>query len=529
VVTAEEYLRAIMARNRKFMQPLGYQPDWADHPRRQKFYPGIECLPLPGGTDDDGASLYDGMYGGPDASTGQFTLARLGSMLRDSYGQLGRRLTPNANSDVPNLPRYAESKWGRGTASGGGLYPVSVYWVAGRSAPVLPGVYYYNPAQHGMQRLLTGDVSAEVRDAVADPTIAEGTDQFLVLGLKWWQNSFKYNSFTFHAVTMDIGTVTQTWRMWAQAHGIELAVRLWFDERRLGRLLSAIPEQEGILAAVPLPWRPADTGAWASASWQPRIGYTESERSRRTRTFETVVSVHEATMAGAMDRPAPSALKAAAASGPRALGPVVALPDPQPLTGTLSAALRARRSSFGRFSSAQPMSPAHLSAVLAAASQAAAYPCDANADGLTLAKSFVFVNHVRGIAAGAHEYEPVTNTLHPVADGVRGDFLQRNYFLENYNVEQAAAVIVIAVRALAVLDAVGERGYRLTNAVVGAVSQAVYTACAALGVGCGAALGFDNLSYVEELDTADTGEAPLLIIMVGNERPQAANFRSEIV
>jgi nitroreductase len=234
-------------------------------------------------------------------------------------------------------------------------------------------------------------------------------------------------------------------------------------------------------------------------------------------------------MAGAGDRPAPSALKAAEVNPPRDLGPAVALPDPRPLTGTLAAALRARRSSFGRFSSAVPMPPAQLATVLSAAAVAGAYLCDANADGLMLAKSFVFVNHVAGITPGAHEYEPVTNTLHPIVEGARGDFLQRNYFLENYNVEQAAAVIVVAVRAVAVLDAVGDRGYRLTNAVVGAVSQAVYTACSALGIGCGAALGFDNLSYVEELGIADTGEAPLLIIMIGNERPQAANFRSEIV
>ena len=37
------------------------------------------------------------------------------------------------------------------------------------------------------------------------------------------------------------------------------------------------------------------------------------------------------------------------------------------------------------------------------------------------------------------------------------------------------------------------------------------------GLGCGVALGFDAVSYVEELGLADTGEVPLLIMMVGHE------------
>ena len=72
----------------------------------------------------------------------------------------------------------------RGTASGGGLYPVSVYWVSGPSGPLTPGLYHYSPPQHAMQRLLAGDVSGQVREALGTPDgdLATDTDQFLVLG-----------------------------------------------------------------------------------------------------------------------------------------------------------------------------------------------------------------------------------------------------------------------------------------------------------------------------------------------------------
>jgi len=70
-------------------------------------------------------------------------------------------------------------------------------------------------------------------------------------------------------------------------------------------------------------------------------------------------------------------------------------------------------------------------------------------------------------------------------------------------------VIVPAVRAAAVLDALGDRGYRVNERGDRCVAQAAYTVSSALGIGCGVALGFDNISYIEELDLGATGEAPL--------------------
>ena len=42
------------------------------------------------------------------------------------------------------------------------------------------------------------------------------------------------------------------------------------------------------------------------------------------------------------------------------------------------------------------------------------------------------------------------------------------------------------------------------------------------------ALGFDGVSYIEELGLAETGETPLLIMMIGHERPLASDYRYEL-
>ncbi|GAA2132866.1 SagB family peptide dehydrogenase [Kitasatospora kazusensis] len=526
---AHEYATAVMRRGRVPMEPADFVPDWADRPRKGKFYPRAEHFPLPEGDDPAAATVQRGLFG--PRGEGGFTLGLLGGMLKDSYGLTGRRLAVQANSDLGTLPFYTHANWSRGTASGGGLYPIGIHWAAGPGGPLTPGVYHYSTPHHSMQRLLAGDVSAQVRAAAGDTGAFAETDQFLVLGVKFWQNAFKYNSFSYHVVTMDIGALLQTWRIWARARGLHIGAALWFDEARLGRLLGMSEAEEGVFAVVPLRWEhpapehPATGPGTAPATTTARVRMTDQERSRRVFTFGTVERIHAATLVGAAERPPAAALAAALAVPPALPGERVALPEPQPLGLGVRRSLRERRSSFGRFTATVPLGAGQLSAALAAAAAAGRLDSDTETpDGPPLTRLYVFVNHVADVPPGAYAYDEATRSLRLLKPGPQGDFLQRNYFLANYNLEQAGAVIVPAAPTPAVLDAVGDRGLRLVNAAVGAVSQAVYTAAAALGLACGVALGFDCVSYADELGLAERGEVPLLIMMIGHDRPRPADF-----
>ncbi|MFF4105022.1 SagB family peptide dehydrogenase [Streptomyces sp. NPDC001903] len=522
---AHDYATAIMHRGRVPMEPVDFVPDWADRPRKAKFHPGAETLPLP-----------EPRHGPSTGAARGFDLPLLSGMLQDSYGLTGRRLGVQANTDLAALPHYPQANWSRGTASGGGLYPVAVHWAAGPGGPLTPGVYHYAPHQHGMRRLLTGDVTGDIREALGSdaPAHASGAGQYLILGVKYWQNSFKYNSFSFHAVSMDVGTVLQTWRLWAQEHGLRIAPVLWFDEERLARLLGVDHREEGVFAVVPLEWagERADTASVpapsAAASASPAaVRHRDRERSRRVLAFDSLHRIHEATLGRAADRPEPGALDRAAAHPPRGTDP---LPLPAPATAPLGvhAALRARRSSFGRFDASRALAPEQLAAVLADCAATAVGSEAERPEGPGLTSLYVFVNHVAGVAPGAYAYDPAARTLRLVVPGPPGPFLQRSYFLSNYNLEQAGAVVVPTVRTAAVLDAVGDRGYRLVGAAVGAVAQTFYTGAAAHGLGAGVALGFDTVSHIEELGLTGTDEAPLLIMLLGHERPRPADFRHEI-
>ncbi|MEU2109318.1 nitroreductase family protein [Streptomyces sp. NPDC019507] len=546
---AHDYAAAIMRRGRVPMPPADFVPNWADGPRKTKFYPGADTVPLPGHTVPPGATVGRGLGPAHDGPERAFDLHTLSGMLRDSYGLTGRRLGVQANTDLDALPFHPLANWSRGTASGGGLYPVSIYWVSGPSGPLPPGVHYYATRHHAMQRLLTGDVSGEVREALGVPVSAApedpagpgasgapedsaagraaGADQFLVLGIKYWQNAFKYNSFSFHAVTMDVGTVMQTWRIWARAQGLRVEPLMWFDERRLARLLGIRTEEEGVFAVVPLRWQGAEPRP-APPAGTAAVRRRDVERSRTVLTFDAVTGMQRATEEHAARRPAAGALAPAAAPVPDPRLPAVPLPAPLPLVADVRTALRNRRSSFGRFDAGRPLSAGHLASCLAAAAAGSSLGGDTGTDTTPVAGLYAFVGHTEGIPPGTYAYDVAAHTLRLVKAGPPGTFLQKNYFLANYNLEQAGAVLVPTVRTRAVLDTVGDRGYRVVNAVVGAISQSVYTAASALGVGCGVALGFDNVSYTEELGLERTGEAPLLIMMLGNERPAPADFRHEI-
>ncbi|MDN5381912.1 nitroreductase family protein [Streptomyces sp. LB8] len=557
---AHEYAHAVLHRGRVPMEPTDHVVNWADGPRKGKYYPHAEAFALPGTEDLADVPAAPGLLpgaAGERAAEGPagFSLPLLAAMLKDSYGLTGRRLGIQANTDLPGLPFYTHANWSRGTAGGGGLYPVSIHWASGPSGPLTPGLHYYDVHRHALQRLLAGDVTDRVRDALGPdaPPEALDTDQYLILGIKYWQNSFKYNSFSFHVVCTDLGTLVQTWRIWAATRGLRISPVLWFDEPRLNELLGVTGEEETVFAVVPLHWEaPAprrDTGRPGTPRTDPRhrpaVRHRDLERSRTLLEFAALRAMHQATLEGAANRPAPGALAAAAAlpfdtggdtddtgggtgGTGRGTGARVALPAPVLPDSGVRRALRNRRSSFGRFDARRRLDSAHLSAVLAACAETRLAGDTDPSGELRLTRLYAFVNHVEGVEQGAYAYDPDRGELRLVAAGPQGSFLQRNYFLANYNLEQAGAVLVPTVRTTAVLDALGDRGYRLALGTVGAVSQSFYVAASALGLGAGVALGFDNVSFVERLGLEGSDEAPLLIMALGHERPDPADFRHEI-
>lgn len=485
---ARDYVEAVMRRAREPMEPVGFAPDWSDRPARHKHYPGTWRIPLAERKNP------------------------LSEMLQHSYGLLTRRMRLTGNQDSFLIPWHEHATWARGTASGGGLYPVEIYLVAGSSGAIPAGVYHYAPQHHALDRLLSGDMTAAVRAALPHhPEFAE-TDHFAVLSVKFWKNSFKYNSFSYHVVTMDVGTVLGTWSMWSRDKGLPpLRPAFWFDELAMNDLLGLDTVGESVFAAVPLPWE--DPPPILDQSPVERgVTRTEVEHSRHVVRFPQLEKIHMATLTRDDRVPDLSRLGEVETARPPGAA-TVTLPRPRPPAVPTTDALRARRSSFGGFVGSPALSLQSVGDVL---SSAAAVPLPSEVPH-RLTRLALLVNHVADLQPGVYDYRQDEHQLSLLAAEPVGSFLQRNYFLNNYNLEQAAAVIAVIADPAAVISAIGDRGYRVTNAEVGAVTQAVYVACAATGLSCGAVLGFDNVAVGEVLRTSP-GEWPLILIMIGRDR-----------
>ncbi|MGY5765317.1 nitroreductase family protein [Brachybacterium sp. DNPG3] len=556
--TLHDYAYDVFQRARVPMPPFDYEVRWREQPRRHKIYPVAPTYTLPIG-EPVTTGFWDALRGAAGWPADEpLEIARLGRGLQDTYGLISRRLRVSGNDDSQHKPRAMGTTYARGTANGGGLYPLEFYWINGPSARPTPGIHHWDTSSGRLQRLLAGDVSDHVVEALGVPA---HTDQFLLVTVKYWKNSFKYNSFTHHVVTMDLGATLMTLRL----EGIvdEAAGRvshLWFDSSRLDSLLGLDSAEETTLAVIPLPGGPdrtdgvpavderpdrhgaVDDGpdpaaaavatdhpvpafAEAPASdtvGRPHVELAESERFTRRVPFpavDEVVAIEQAS--GEVPRrrlPEPSRLPFAADA------PRIALPELPTRPGdALSDVVGRRRSSFGTFSSAEPLTLAELAQLIDAVTLGAQLPTDAGTARFT--RPAVFVNHVDRVPAGTYLIDIDTRELVLADPTPPGEFLQAAYFLDNYNVEQAAAVITLLVPVTAVLDTVGGRGIRLANAVTGAATQACYLAAAELGIACGAALGFDNVGYAELLGVAETGERPMIMLMVGRDRGDQADFR----
>ncbi|GAB2556929.1 SagB/ThcOx family dehydrogenase [Kribbella endophytica] len=511
---AMDYARRMFERQRVPLPPLGFQVDWSDQPSRHKLYVDAPKLPLPVpfanlpslGVDEAAARA-----AGP-ADDRMPSLDVLASVL-GCYGLIDRRTGLNWNEDSAAKLRPAAPVWARPTASGGGMYPAESYLVAGGQAPLRAGVYHYDTAHHSLDRLSSANRCAEL-------AAATGVDAglYLVATLKFWKNAFKYNSFSYHVVTQDVGALLASWRLVLAAAGYTVEPVLWFDEGPVSTALAVDGRTEGPFVVVPLgPSRTMKTEAQPGEPPQLRVW----EKSERVRDFELVERVHAAALVGNQPRPP----RATSVAPPPITGAVVQLPPLDPATKDLTTSLRTRRSSFGLFSAHPKLSTADLGSVLATTAQMTRAGSDVEPaprqDPWT--RLWVLPNAVDGLEKRAYAYDPAAHQL--IA---RGEFdyreVQRHYALTNYNLSEVAAVLVITGRLEALVEAYGAHGYRMLSVEVGQLAQTSYLAATARGLGIGAVLGIDNLAADEFLGLEETDERSMLFLLLGHERAGRAGY-----
>lgn len=480
---AVDYAHLIIDRVSNGMPSDPYEVDWANAPLTVTDHRSAQ-LTLLAEQDAD-----------PDVAMRDEPSSRLiGEVCRSAYSIHGARMTVNLN-DRPEVHTRVDSiKWARGAASGGGRYCVNFYLVHSGDTALPAGVYSYSVIADGWERLQRHDRSGELRDIQH-----HGFDavSYLVLTINYWRSAFKYNDFAYQATAMDIGTVVGAER---ELFGADVRGTWDFevDEQAIAELLGIDPEHEGVYAVQGWGARPAaDTPQptvlprpMAPASWQ---------RDRGVISFETTRALQRDMAVQHPDWSRRGLLR-----------PVLSMTS-RDVRERGRRRLQERETSFGRFSG-EAVDGDAVDALLVAGRLAAIDATSASPYQPDLTY-LVYVSDVTGMSRGL--YIDRAGGLELVQDGDQADFLESTYFLHNYMGRRAACTLILCAPVVAMAQHHGVRGYRLTNAMVGAACQSLLTSAQAIGVGTGTALGFDAAAHAAHARLDSDEIAPMLMVMLG--------------
>jgi SagB-type dehydrogenase family enzyme len=455
--------------------PADHRQDGADAPARFRTYPGQFRIALPGP-----AHLQQQFDAARAAAGEQPQLAQLSLLLYLMLAPLRRKVDLNWNFSEPNIG-FLQQEFGRGTASGGGLYPTQVYLVAGAGGALPPGVYHYCVAEHALVALRLGRYEASLAAALGSDAVHP---YYLVLAPDFWTNCHKYHNFGIHVCSQDTGALLAAVQMGCDTLGIAQRSTTIFDDAGVNAVIGVDGEHETAfaVAALGLPRQSATEAASGALGpvaqpWQ---------KSRRVRIAPELSEVAQLSKLDA--RLLPQHLQDSHAgpwTPPAADGCVEAR-----LRSALPSVLQARRSAWGSLYAEQPVSAAQLLELLGFVWRRAGPEHAPLREALPLGSLGLVVQVNRGgdLACGAYRYDPAAHALQALQGAALAHW-QTTYAGHNYNIDEAGCALFVTGDLDAVMAQYGARGYRLLNACVGLVSQLCYVGASALRLDCGVVLG----------------------------------------
>ena len=507
--------------------PPDHTVAWSDAPSKFTIIRDVPRVPLPSGLTSaglgEGIGCKDYCLLPPPPG---ITLDVVSDLLLLGAGILGRRVDINWNGQSPESSHHLKALYSRGAASGGGLYPTEAYLIAEKVEGLARGVYHYDAAHHALARLRAGGFRPVLEEACLHSSVASA-DFLLVVTVRFWKNLFKYYNFAFQVVTQDAGCLADCFQQAAWRLGISTTTLYWFRDEVCARLLGLEGSEEAVCAVI------AARGAERHSPAQdqdskpvpfplPELHLRRYERSRRVFFPALLGELHRETTAGGDRRPRADSLPEWEAGG---AGQVASFPLEQGcrMAKGFAQSLMERATSWGRFRLYPPLSGKELSSLLCFVNCSARHATDiySSPRGPSAVRLGLIARYVSDLPPGVYDQDPHQGQLILRTGGRTDAQLQKAYFLENYNLDQVAAILVVIARLEAVWTAWGGRGLRIMNAEAGMVAERCYVAASALGLGCGAALGLDATRINRVLGIDGEKESSILLIFIGHQAPSA--------
>lgn len=120
----------------------------------------------------------------------------------------------------------------RTTPSGGGLYPLELYFHSAQVEGLKPGIYHYDPMSNSLQCIRPGDRSLDIKDCLAPVQnhIATTTSMMIFITGVFERETFKYGPRGYRFVFLEAGHVAQNINLVATAMGLgSINIAGYFD------------------------------------------------------------------------------------------------------------------------------------------------------------------------------------------------------------------------------------------------------------------------------------------------------------
>ena len=390
---------------------------------------------------------------------------------------LGRLLYLSAGVvRVLDTPAFGEM-WFRAAGSAGNLAPLEVYVLSGELPGLRPGLYHYQPREHGLVRLR--------------PLPADTQPGLVVTGIPW-RTAWKYGERGYRHLWWDAGTMLAQTLALAEEAGLPARVELGFVDDRVTRLVGAVAPHEVPLAVVAL-------GSGTALPDAPDGDVPSGHLADEPLEFPLITDTHWAAALTSDAHVGRWRSAAARFEGEDAT------PGSSFSVRALEKVIR-QRGSTRRFDSSHEVPPELLSNALAWATRAV--PADFAAPGRALVEHHVAVHGVQGTQPGTYRFGPDGLHLEQM-----GEFrsIVAHLCLDQALGGSGAYTVFHCADLDRITGALGDRGYRAAQLEAGIVEGRLHLAAYALGFGATGITFYDD----EVRRFLATVATPMLVTCVG--------------
>jgi SagB-type dehydrogenase family enzyme len=442
--------------------------------------------------------------------------ARISQFLCCAYGLTGM------------IPTEGEPHYLRSAPSAGGLYPAEIYLLS-RGTPQVPaGLYNYQALTHSLLHYWEDNVWDNLRSACFWHPTLEDTQLALVVTGVFERSAWRYQDRAYRRICLDTGHLLGNLELAGELTDFRPHAIGGFADEAMEKLLYIDPDQEGVLAVLPLA-DVSEAPGYLSRYRTVLPSVTQTDYSRRIPDGDLLHYLHDSTKIAFNEKKVnwqksnaqpeeldkynfPFCLKASTNTIPI---------DWQMAQSGLEDTMIKRRST--RAYTGAELTLDELNALLDFTYHPAHYidqGFDRSPDYFAshLIETFVAVSGVIGLEEGCYYYAPQAQELRQVRFTNFREEL--HYLCLGQDLGRDAAAIVFHTANLHnAIDEYGDRAYRYLHLDAGHLGQRLNLAAVHLGLGVSGIAGFFD-DQVNQILSIPDEEAVLYITTLGRPRRQ---------